>query len=298
MNDRGKDVRDMFPAGPDDAPPETGLLRGVREQDAAARRARAGGRMRALAATGVVAAVAAAGVTAALLAQSATGAPSPLSVVTSALAKTSADSYSFSLDSTVQMAGRYVHSDVVTGAFDPRRELGAEVLTSHGVGVHPGKAQIRFIGRYLYTWVSPGSGLGTVGKPWNMSPDPPAGANEIPEDDPYGFVSDRPVSPAALSVVLRSAGTVSDGRPASGPGWTGTKYTFTARLFDARESISGTLYVDQQGRVRRLVTITTEEGLTTDRDLTFGHFGAPVPVTAPTVSQVKYTSKPYWGFYF
>jgi hypothetical protein len=255
-------------------------------------------RMWTLVATGAVVAAVAAGVIAALLAQSARGTPSALAVVTSALAKTSADSYRFSLDSTVQVAGRDVHTDVVTGAFDPRHQLGAEVLTGHGVGVHPSKAQIRFIGKYLYTWISPASGLGTLGKPWNKSPVPPAGANEIPEGYPYGFVTDRPVSPAELSVVLRSAGTVSDGRPASGPGWTGTKYTFTAHFFDARESIRVTLYVDQQGRVRRLVTITTEEGLTTARDLTFGDFGAPVPVTAPNTSQVKYTSKPYWGFYF
>jgi hypothetical protein len=66
--------------------------------------------------------------------------------------------------------------------------------------------------------------------------------------------------------------------------------------------VSGTVYVDQQGWVRRLVT-TTRQGMrldvTTDRDLTFSDFGAPAPVTAPPASQVKYTSgRPYWGFFF
>jgi hypothetical protein len=56
--------------------------------------------------------------------------------------------------------------------------------------------------------------------------------------------------------------------------------------------------VDQQGRVRRLVTITTQGRVTTDRYLTFGDFDAPVAVTAPPVSHVKYTSTPYWGFLF
>jgi hypothetical protein len=98
--------------------------------------------------------------------------------------------------------------------------------------------------------------------------------------------------------VLRSAGTVREAGSASGPGWTGTRYAFTARLPRARESLSATVYVDQQGRVRRLVTISTQGRLTTDRDLAFGDFGAPVPVTAPPASQVKYTSYPYWGFLF
>jgi hypothetical protein len=46
--------------------------------------------------------------------------------------------------------------------------------------------------------------------------------------------------------------------------------------------------------------MTTRQGrkLTTARDLTFGDFGAPVPVIAPSASQVKYTRSPYWGFYF
>jgi hypothetical protein len=40
----------------------------------------------------------------------------------------------------------------------------------------------------------------------------------------YYFVSDQPVRPAELSGVLRSAGTVRDQGPASGAGWTGTRY--------------------------------------------------------------------------
>jgi hypothetical protein len=58
------------------------------------------------------------------------------------------------------------------------------------------------------------------------------------------------------------------------------------------------VYVDRHEWVRRLVTTTTQGRLTTDRDLTFTGFGAPVSVTAPPASQVHYTSTPYWGFYF
>lgn len=267
---------------------------GVREQDTAVRRRHLRRRTRVVVAAGAV--VAAAGVTAALLATSDSPAPSALAVVTGALAKTSAESYSFSLDTTVRFAGRAVHSDVVSGTFDPGHELGTELLNTSGIQ-GPVRAQIRFIGKYVYTWISAGSGLGTIGKPWDKAPVPHAGTNEMP-GGPYGFASDQPVSPAELSVVLRSAGTIRDGGPVSDPGWTGTKYTFTASLADGREPVSVTAYVDQQGRVRRLVTITTAGRRTTNRDLTFGDFSTPVSVTAPAVTQFKYTSTPYWGFYF
>jgi hypothetical protein len=123
----------------------------------------------------------------------------------------------------------------------------------------------------------------------------------MPGNVVYGFVTDQPVTPAELSGVLRSAGTVRETGPASGPDWTGTRYAFTARFPGARESVSGTVDIDQHGRVRRLMTITTQGmhgGVTTDRDLTFGNFGAPVQVTVPPASQVGYTSKPYLGFLF
>jgi hypothetical protein len=243
-------------------------------------------------------AVAAAGVTAALLAASVGPAPSPLAAVVGALAKTSAGSYSFSLDSVVRFRGRKMNSDMVSGVFDPRYGLGTELLaTQRPQG--PVTAQIRFLGRYVYTR-EPGSSV--LGKPWDKAPVPPVAADGIPPQyEIYGFVTDRPVSPAELSAALRSAGTVREAGSASGPGWTGTRYVFTARFPEAPQSLTATVELDQQGRVRRLVTITTQGkqgNLTTDRDLTFGDFGAPVPVTAPPASQVAYTSRPYWGFLF
>jgi hypothetical protein len=248
----------------------------------------------------VVAAVTVAGVTAALLVASASHtpptshAPSALAAVTGALAKTSADGYSFRLDSAVRYGGREDHSDVVSGAFDPGPGFGTELLATRA-SQGPVTAQIRFIGRYVYTRVSESE---TSGKPWDKAPVPAAGAAGMPGNEVYGYVSDQPVNPAGLSGVLRSAGTVHETGPASGPGWTGTRYTFIARVPDGRVSVTGTAYVDQQGRVRRLVTSTTQAEVTKDRDLTFGDFGAPVPVTAPPASQVKYTSSPYWGFFF
>jgi hypothetical protein len=257
-------------------------------------------RMRVLAAAGAAAAVAVAGVTAALLGRSVSDPLSALTATTRALAKTSADSYRFSLDSTVYFRRRELRSDVVSGAFDPKHELGTERLTARS-GRPPSSAgaQIRFIGKYLYTWVSPGSVMGTIGKPWDKTAAPPPGTDVLYEGDVYGFSTEQPVSPAELLGVLRSAATVRASGPASGPGWNGTRYAFIVHL-SVQVSVTGTVCVDQQGRVRRLVTITSEKGgFTTDREITFGDFGAPVPVTAPPASQARYTSgRPYWGYYF
>jgi hypothetical protein len=282
---------------PGDEAPVADRPRGARDQGGAAPRRRWRRRTWAFAACTTVAVVAAVGgVTAALLTASASDAPSALASVNSAIAKTSADSYGFSLDSTVRIAGREWRSDVVSGAFDPRHGLGAESLTVHGPRSEA--AKVRFVGGYVYTWIAPGSGFGTIGKPWNKAPIPPASADGMSADDPYGFVSDAPVSPAELVVVLRSAGTLRDAGAASGTGWTGTGYTFTASFLGGQESVTGTVYVDQQGQVRRLVTVTTQKGVTTSRDLTFGDFGAPVRVSAPAAAQVKYTRTPWWGFLF
>ena len=189
---------------------------------------------------------------------------------------------------------------MLSGAYDPGHGLGTELLEARtSPGGAPVRIQIRFTGRYVYTQVPL---AGDFTKPWNKSPVPPAAA-AMPGNDIYGFVTDEPVSPAELSGALRSAATVRQAGSASGPGWTGTRYAFTARFPGAQTSVSGTVDIDQQGRVRRLVTITTQgtgthASITQDRDLTFGNFGAPVRVTAPPASQVGYTSTPYLGYLF
>lgn len=254
-------------------------------------------------ATAAMAVIAAGVVTAIIRAGSSSVQPSALAMVTSALTKTSSDSYRFHLDTTVQFAGREMSSDVVSGAFDPRHELGTEMLAVRSAE-NSAKVQIRFVDRYVYAWVSPGSGLGTSTTPWDKSPVPSAGTDVTHEVDVYSFATDQPVSPSALLDVLRSASTVREEGTASGPGWAGTKYAFAARFHDGREFVSGSVYVDQQGRVRRLMATTTvpkpggQQGLTTVRDLTFDALGTPVSATEPPANQVSYTSTPPWGLYF
>jgi hypothetical protein len=243
----------------------------------------------------VLVVVAAGGVAAMLLAACGGGAPSALAAVTAALAKTSAQSYTFSLGSTVRVRGQDMSSDMVAGAISPGRELGTELLTT-SVQYRPVTAQIRFVGRYEYTRISSGSGFRSIGKPWDKAAVPSTGTRELRGS--YGFISDQPVSPAELSGVLQSAATVRDAGPASGPGWTGTRYIFTARLSGGQGAVKGTVYVDRQGQVRRLVTITSQGRITTARNITFGDYGAAVRVTAPPASQAKQTRMPYWGFFF
>jgi hypothetical protein len=245
-------------------------------------------RRRALVAAAAIT-VAATAVTTALFAASGRGAPSALAVVTSALSKTAADKYSFSLVSTTRMGKTRIRQVLVSGMFEPGRDLGAELLTTR-YRRHPVTARILFIGDYVYTSVAPGSGLGTVGTLWDKAPVPPPSAG-------YGYVSDQPVSPADLTGLLRYARAVREAGPASGPGWTGTRYSFTAHLAGA--SVDGIVCIDRQGRVRREVTTATfAHRFASHWDLAINGFAAQRTVTGPPASQVTYTRSPYWGWYF
>jgi hypothetical protein len=296
------------PAGP---PPGTAPPPGTREHGPPGRwlpRIRRGW---VLAAGGAVAAAAlAAGVAAALhaaphVARTAgtPSPPSPLSALTSALAATSARSYAFTIATTVQLPKKELTSDVVSGAYDPVQRLGTELVTA-SEGGQPKRAQVRFIGAWLYTWVSPADGFT---EPWDKSPAEAGASAAMPPGVAFGFASDQPVSPSALTVVLRAPGAaVRRSGPASGPGWAGTGYAFTASLYGGRESVTGTVDVDGQGRARQMTVTTVQDGgqprrpfLTTIRRIMFSGLGAPVQVTPPPAGQVKTTSgQPYWGFYF
>jgi hypothetical protein len=78
--------------------------------------------------------------------------------------------------------------------------------------------------------------------------------------------------------------------PASGPGWTGTRYAFSATQ-DPDVKLSGTVTVDKQGRARALILAsrqTTAGNIVTviTETLTFSDFGIPVTVTAPPADQI------------
>jgi hypothetical protein len=103
---------------------------------------------------------------------------------------------------------------------------------------------------------------------------------------------------------LRSVGQVREIGPASGPGWTGTQYAFSAMLpHPPGWRLRGTVDVDHQGRVRAIQAkvplkfwgagpgvdgfgqVVAGHYLWIGR-IAFGDFGVAVQVTAPPASQI------------
>jgi hypothetical protein len=255
-------------------------------------------RVRTLVPAGAVVALGGAIALALTLTATVASAPSALAAVTAAAAKTSALSFrvTYTMTQVSTSAADYNGVPVrITGVFDPGRGLGEEETAGYSV------LHIRIVGGHVYVELA-GSRFAHVrerishGKLWLESLLPP-------ERDPTfdlvrGFNGDEPIGPSALLGILKSAASVQAEGSASGPGWTGAKYAFTERLEYASpgETVSGTVYVDDQGHVRRMVTndrrmVTndttgTKDTITTTFDVTFGDFGVRVSVAAPPASQV------------
>jgi hypothetical protein len=272
---------DTIPAGAD-------LVGGVRR-----RRARHRRRAQAALAASSAAAVAAG----ALVAVTATGAPSALAAVTGAAAKTASESYRVSMTSTRTGQLKFPLNLSpsgpmrVTGEFDPARQIGEETAPGHG--------QIRYIDGYVYSTARPGHAQ--QGKPWVMARGEPIGGPDSPSRLPLGMLNSLAsggigtVSPQDLLTLLKSVSTVRDAGPVSGPGWTGTRYSFsTTAEYGPYQTMRGTVDVDRQGRVRRLIAtivygtaFSSATGISsTTNDITFSDFGLRVSVTAPPASQV------------
>lgn len=216
---------------------------------------------------------------------------SALTAMTAAVVKTSAQSFTF----TASASRHPVDSQgSVTGEFDPVSGTGQEQVRSRG-----GQWQIRFVGGHAYSTTATFPDNLTHGKPWVETP----WNQHVPGFPPRlrvtQFVADVPNNPADLLKLVKSATAVHVAGPASGSGWTGTKYSFTLTERDPNEipeKASGTLSVDSAGRVRQLVISGSElafvgpkakkETLHFAQTQTFGGFGIPVRVTAPPASQV------------
>jgi hypothetical protein len=300
MNGTDEDVRTMMVTGSGDMPPGIDLLRGVRERQAPTRRPQPRYRMRALVSAGAVAVLGGGAVLATTLMATVATAPSAFAAVTAAAAKTSAESFRLSMNVTatepsVQGVSRLDWR--VTGESDPSHGASEETIVSKASLVGP--IQVRFIGQDMYVRVHaptlskvPGSKPGASSRPWSESAIyPRLTAKQIVVTP--GFGSQEAVDPGALLALLKSAGTVTDEGPASGPGWTGTRYGFTVATPKDAQTATGTVYVDSQGEVRRLLTIITLQigggyHATSTEDISFSDFGAPVSVTAPPASQVTH----------
>jgi hypothetical protein len=285
MNDAEERVRELLALATEDIPPGIDLLRGLR-----ARRARAHARASAAAAGALAAVLAAvlAGTSAVRLPAGtppSTGrAPSALAAVIEAANRTAATSYQVSATYSFWVTPPNTISPAqmtATGMFDP----------THGVAEVSGPyfPSIRWVAGYVYLRI------GYDGKPWVRFPE---SALHVTPGQPglsVGPLAVAQENPQSLLAQLKSASQVRTVGPASGPGWTGTRYGFKSRSafgYEAEISIAGTVDVDQQGRVRRLDATEVlgypgqdQMEFRTGIRLAFGGFGAPVSVTAPPASE-------------
>lgn len=286
MNDTEEAARRLFAVAAQDVPPGIDLLRGVRARS----RARVV-RTRSLVAVGAAGVVAAG--TAITL--SAVQAPSAFAQVSRAAALTAATSYQVSeTEKIVAAGGKYSQSwTTASGEFDPA--LGV------GEGTDNLGDQIRWVGGYAYEFVTDALRVASdrkLGGPipawasWErlttrLQPSADATTAEL------AVLARRPVflgliDPQDLLALLESAAQVSPAGPASGPGWTGSAYTFSVTFSGPPApavSISGTVDVDEQGRVRQLDVVDSAGQAERDVGITFGDFGLPVSVSAPPASE-------------
>jgi hypothetical protein len=271
MNDTETEVRRLLAVATEDMPPGIDLLDGLaraRRQDRARRT-----RGRAVLSAGV--ATVAAAVTAIMLTIG--SAPPALATVTTALARTLAQNYHLTeTDSFFIIArdGQTHDSAAQTCAIaaDPVHHLEASTCSK-------GTLSMREVGGYLYLNLLPGTKWDRV----------PAASFDRPWP-PNLNGSATGATPQQMLSAIEKADKVTVAGSASGPGWTGTRYTISSRV-SSTYTISGTLDVDQQGRAR-VLDLTTRWGpsLGVVQDLTFSDFGAQVTVTPPPADQTNITT--------
>jgi hypothetical protein len=292
MPESEQEIRALLAAATADMPPGIDLLRGVQ-----ARRSTYRIRPR-ITLSAAAAAAAAAGVLITLALVQAP--PSALAQLTSAVTRTAGQSYHFSATTTrvtLSRGGTAISARTeFSGAFDPSRRVGEETTRSG--------AQTRFIGSYVYLNVGPARGQPALfgGKSWLRTPSFPLWAPATASGRlrlAAGVLSVAETSPQNLLALLESVSQVNRLGTVSGPGWTGTRYAFSVAFTlgaSGRRAPSahatGTIDVDQQGRVRQLDAAYTVPAIASAPpkqgtvELTFSDFGAPVSVSAPPAREV------------
>ena len=269
MNDAETEARRLLAAATEDIPPGIGLLDGF----AAARRRDRARRTRRGAVLSAGIAVAAAAVTAVTLTIG--SAPPALATVTSALTRTLTQSYQLAeQDSSYYIWNgrmRYPAHDTCTSEADPARHLAAASCS--------GGVRARVVGGYTYLYVP--HPVDHPGRHWARIPT--ASLGQLPSIDAF-----TTATPQQMLAEIKKADKVTVAGPASGPGWTGTRYAFSGGP-GGEIKLSGTVSVDQQGRARVLVLairLTSAINVfVTTQVLTFSDFGAPVTVTPPPADQ-------------
>ncbi|MET8155836.1 hypothetical protein ABZT47_05645 [Sphaerisporangium sp. NPDC005289] len=198
------------------------------------------------------------------------GQPSAQAQVAAAVDNTSKESYRIHGDSGAK---------AFDGAFDPVRRVG--VVN----GRSGGGTDTIFIGDRMYIREAGAA-------KWHLYPRDQGQEKGAPAAT--ALVKLAPQDPQAALQKLRSATDVHEDGTASGTGWTGRRFTFslkdqkwTGPAGASKESFdaTGSVEVDDQGRVRRLEVTFSDNG---QRDvIDFADFGTPVTVTAPPADQVE-----------
>lgn len=271
MNDMETEARHLLAVATEDRPPEIDVLAGF----AAARRRDRAQRTRRRSAATIGIAAAAAAVTAVTLTIGT--APSARAAFNSALTSTPTQSFHAT---TTWFGNSYISSNgklsasprTCTYQVDPTRQLQATYCANI-----PGKFAPAVIVAGGYTYIHndlPGRTTSYHGKYWERTR----------SRGSVGPVIDT-FNTGALSEILQ-ADTVTVAGPASGPGWTGTRYAYSRKL--GTTTFSGTVDVDQQGRTRNLI-LNVQAGKSPMQELevvTFSDYGEPVTVTPPPADQV------------
>jgi hypothetical protein len=281
MNDTEDAVRRLFTVATQDIPPGINLGHDIRARS----RARVL-RARVVLSAGLAAIVAAATV----ITLSAVRPASALAQVTQAATRTAGQSYRVTSTRTLMRAPGAPTADknpvTIIGEFDPARSVGEETA---------GGTQIRYVGSYLYIPVFGAFRRAHPSPPpkWVKLHVPPRSSTEVTPGDVIslgGITGVEPFDPQDLLALLKSASHVREVGPASGPGWKGSAYTFDVTLRTSVQphqvlKLSGTVDVDQQGRVRRLDAVESVENTVSKVQMTFGDFGIHVSVSAPPADE-------------
>lgn len=235
--------------------------------------------------------------------------PSARAVLTAAIDKTSEQAFEFAENDVTTLAPANtpfsplpnVSKIIATsaGKFDPATGTGSERWHDN-FGQHLYRL---WDGGYEYSYVKgqellPAEGGSHDGKPWIKSLAASQPNDTFTFGDPYDPESGG--DPGNLLELLRSTNgvtSVHEEGPASGPGWTGTKYGYTVNIPRSAGVEYGTVSVDSSGRVRQIAIVEivnamynwanhADDSFVYTRTTTFGDFGTPVSVTLPPASQV------------
>jgi hypothetical protein len=289
-------VRALLVMAASDGPPETDLLDKGRFRARRPRRRVLVPSLATLAAASVLA-------VAALVASAVTGAgtPSAQARVAAAAGRTAAMSYRFRIVMTrstgtkASQPTKRPAPQIYQGSFDPSRRTGRLLTPDGGL-------EIRLVGDTIYEEVPPADRSG--GKRW-LAKKREFGPGAIPLFVRLDKLAWQDPQQALAS--LRSAAAVHDRGRVSGTGWSGRRYAFALPDDPSQKPpglgfrVTGSVDIDQAGRVRRLEVTDTQTVSTSGRQASatihtvteFSDFGVQVAVSAPPADEIlAQASKP------